>query len=76
MEVFPVNRRLLSAIALLPLTVLGCGHSEEEWQVQLQKYTQVVGERDAKAHELEEAKAHVATLEAQLSQMGATTAKL
>jgi chemotaxis protein MotB len=76
MEVSPMNRRLLPALALLPLMALGCGYSEAEWQAQLQKYNQVVGERDAKAHELDEIKARVAALEAQLSQMGAQTAKL
>ena len=71
-----MKRPLLTALVLLPLTVLGCGHSEEEWQMQLQKYTQVVGERDAKDRELAEAKGRVAALEAQLAQMGAQTAKL
>jgi chemotaxis protein MotB len=76
MEVFPMNRRLLPVLALAPLLGLGCGHSEDEWQAQLQKYNQVVGERDAKDKELAAAKAHVADLEAQLSRMGAQTAKL
>ena len=54
----------------------GCGHSEDEWQAQLQRYGQVVGERDAKDRELNEVKARVASLEAQLAQMGAQTTKL
>src|SRR4051812_21149161 len=76
MEVLPMNRHLLSALVLLPLAALGCGHSEDEWQAQLQKYNQVVGERDARDKELAAAKAHVAELEAQLNGMGARTAKL
>jgi chemotaxis protein MotB len=63
-------------LALAPLLALGCGHSEDEWQAQLQKYNQVVVERDAKAKELEEAKAKVAALEAELAKMGAHTSKL
>jgi chemotaxis protein MotB len=71
-----MNRRLLPALAFLPLLALGCGHSEEEWQAQLQKYNAVVAERDAKEKELAAAKAHVADLEAQLQKMGAETQKI
>jgi chemotaxis protein MotB len=71
-----MNRRLLPALAILPALALGCGHSEEEWQAELQKYNQVVGERDAKDKELQEAKARVAALEADLQHMGAETSKL
>jgi chemotaxis protein MotB len=74
-----MNRRLLPALAvcaLAPLLAVGCGHSEEEWQAELQKYNTVVTERDAKAKELEAAKAKVAELEGQLQKMGAETAKM
>ena len=74
-----MNRSPLSALPLLALLVLpalGCGHSEDEWQAQLQRYGQVVGERDAKDRELNEVKARVASLETQLAQMGAQTTKL
>ncbi len=71
-----MKRVLLSSMVILPLLGLGCGHSEDEWQAQLQKYNTVVGERDAKAQELAAAKARVAELEAQLNAMGAQTAKL
>jgi chemotaxis protein MotB len=71
-----MNLRLLPALALAPLLALGCGHSEEEWQAELQKYNTVVTERDAKAKELEAVKAHVAELEGQLQKMGAETAKM
>jgi chemotaxis protein MotB len=76
MEVIPMNRRLLPALALLPLSMLGCGHNEAEWQAQIQQYNQVVSERDTKARELEEARARVTALEADLAKMGAQTAKL
>jgi chemotaxis protein MotB len=71
-----MNRTLLTAVAILPLLGLGCGHSEEEWQAQIQKYNQVVTERDAKDKELADAKARVAALEADLARMGAETSKL
>jgi chemotaxis protein MotB len=71
-----MNRTLLTAVTLLPLLGLGCGHSEDEWQAQLLKYNQVVQERDAKAKELDDAKAKVAALEADLQHMGAETSKL
>jgi chemotaxis protein MotB len=74
-----MNRRLIPALAvcaLAPLLALGCGHSEEEWQAELQKYNTVVTERDAKAKELEAVKAKVAELEGQLQKMGAETAKM
>ncbi len=71
-----MNRHLLPALALAPLLTLGCGHSEDEWNAQLQKYNQVVLERDARDKELNDARAHVADLEAQLAKMGADTSKL
>jgi chemotaxis protein MotB len=71
-----MTKALLPALALGSLLAVSCGHSEDEWQQQLQKYNQVVTERDAKAKELEEAKAKVVSLEQQLAAMGAQTAKL
>jgi chemotaxis protein MotB len=72
-----MNRHLLAPLALAPaLLAMGCGHSEDEWQAQLQKYQQVVAERDAKDKELQDAKAKVAALEADLERMGLETSKL
>jgi chemotaxis protein MotB len=71
-----MKRHLLAALALAPALTLGCGHSEDEWQAQLQRYNQVVGERDAKGKELADAMAKVADLEGQLQKMGAETSKL
>ncbi len=71
-----MNRMLLSLLPLVPVLVLGCGHSEEEWQAELTKYNQVVLERDAKDKELQDAKARVAQLEEDLKRMGFQTAKL
>jgi chemotaxis protein MotB len=71
-----MNARLLTLLPLLPALALGCGHSEDEWQAQLSKYNQVVLERDAKDKELQEVKARVAQLEADLQRMGVHTAKL
>jgi chemotaxis protein MotB len=72
-----MNARLLAVLALTPLlTLAGCGHSEEEWQAELQKYNQVVAERDAKDKELQDAKARVAVLEADLQKMGVETSQL
>jgi chemotaxis protein MotB len=71
-----MNRTVILALALAPALTLGCGHSEEEWQAELDKYNRVVSERDAKDKELNEAKAHVADLEGPLQRMGAETSKL
>ena len=68
--------RLLPALVLAPVVALGCGHSEEEWQAQLQRYNQVVADRDAKNKEVAEAREHVAALEAELQKLGAETSKL
>ena len=68
--------RFLTALALTPALLLGCGHSEEEWQAEIQKYQAVVLDRDAKDKELNAAKAHVADIEAQLHNMGAEVAQL
>lgn len=54
----------------LSLMVTGCGHSEEEWQQQLDKYNRLDAEHKGALKELEEAKAKVAKLEADLKSMG------
>jgi chemotaxis protein MotB len=71
-----MNRSFLATLVLSPALLLGCGHSEQEWADQLQKYTQVVADRDAKDKELAAAKAHLADVEGQLQRMGAETARL
>jgi chemotaxis protein MotB len=55
---------------LLSFAAPGCGHSEEEWQLQLDKYNKLDAEHKATAKELDEAKAKVADLEKQLRSMG------
>jgi len=55
---------------LLSLTIPGCGHSEEEWQQQLDKYNKLDSEHKTTMKELEEAKARVADLEKQLRALG------
>jgi chemotaxis protein MotB len=59
------------------LALFGCGHTEEEWQAQLDKYGRLQNESTAKdqkiAHtqqELDEAKARVSDLTKQLESMG------
>jgi chemotaxis protein MotB len=55
--------RTLAACALVASVVLGCGHSEEEWQAQLDKYNKLL---QAKNDEDSKAKAKQAALEADL----------
>jgi chemotaxis protein MotB len=71
-----MNRGYLFTLLLLTAPAIGCGHSEEEWQGQLQKYNQVVSESQAKDRALADAQARVAALEAELRKMGAETSKL
>ncbi len=71
-----MTRRFLTALALAPALLLGCGHSEEEWNAQMQKYNQVVTDRDAKDKELAAARNRVAELEGQLRGMGAEVNKM
>ena len=61
----------LFLIPALSILASGCGHSEEEWQAQLDKYGRLDGEHKTMAKQLEEAKAQVADLEAKLHGMGA-----
>ena len=61
--------RFLPLLFVPALAVLasGCGHSEEEWQAQLDKYNRLAAEHQAS---LEESKKKVGELEAQLKSMG------
>jgi chemotaxis protein MotB len=70
-------RQAAWTLPLLVCPVLGCGHSEAEWQAQLAKYNQQVGltrQRDTKItdlqKEIEAAGKRVATLEEELQAMG------
>lgn len=62
------------ALALLcggaSLSLLGCGHSESEWQAQLDKYNKLAQKSDATEKELEATKAKVKALEADLEAAG------
>ncbi|MFT3773348.1 MAG: OmpA family protein [Minicystis sp.] len=71
-----MKRTTLAALVALPAFVLGCGHSEDEWQQQLARYNQVVSESAAKDRELAEARQRVGQLEAELQRMGLETSKL
>lgn len=62
--------RLLSPFALLAVVVIcaaGCGYSEDEWQAQLDKYSHLKADDDAK---LRAAQAQVDDLTRQLKDMG------
>jgi chemotaxis protein MotB len=61
----------LRARVLIPLSlVLACGHSEEEWKAQLDKYAQLEQKHKGIEAELAEQKARVGALSGQLEQMG------
>ncbi|MFT3775283.1 MAG: OmpA family protein [Minicystis sp.] len=60
----------LLIVPALSIFAAGCGHSEEEWQAQLDKYNRLAAEHQAGQKELEEAKKKVADLEKQLKEMG------
>ena len=64
--------RFLPLLLIPALSILapGCGHSEEEWQAQLDKYGRLESEHKAKLKELEDAQAKEAELEKQLKAMG------
>lgn len=55
--------RTLAACTLAVTIVFGCGHSEEEWQAQLDKYNKLVAEKN---DETSKAKARQAALEEEL----------
>ena len=67
-----LSPRFLPLFLVPALSILapGCGHSEEEWQAQLEKYNRLDGEHKSKLKELEEAQLKVADLEKQLRGMG------
>lgn len=60
----------LFLVPALSILAPGCGHSEEEWQAQLQKYSSLESEHKNTVKQLEEAAAKVADLEKQLRSMG------
>ena len=64
--------RFLSLLFVPALSVFaaGCGHSEEEWQAQLDKYNRLAAEHQASQKELDDAKKKVEGLERQLKEMG------
>lgn len=57
-------------VPALSLLAAGCGHSEEEWQAQLDKYNRLAAEHQAAQKELDAARAKVSDLEKQLRAMG------
>jgi chemotaxis protein MotB len=65
----------LLLVPALSLLVPGCGHSEEEWQAQLAKYSNLETEHKASLKELEEARTKVAELEKDLKAMGFNVAE-
>jgi len=67
-----LTSRLLPLLMVPALTLLaaGCGHSEEEWQAQLDKYNRLTAEHQAGQKELDDAKKKVVDLEKQLREMG------
>jgi chemotaxis protein MotB len=71
-----MNHRLYAALLVIAPLALGCGHSEEEWRGQLERYNQVVADNQAKDREIAAVKQRVAELEGELSKMGLKTEKL
>ena len=71
------------AVSLLTLSLVGCGHNEDEWQAQLAKYQQLSqrSDKEKAAHDadvqaLEEQKQLVAQLKEQLEKMGVDLSSL
>ncbi len=72
--------RIATRLTLLSITaalIAGCGYSEEEWQLQLDKYNKLVSDHQATEAklgetqaELDKTKARVAKLESDLTAMG------
>lgn len=61
----------LRALALIPLSLaIACGHSEEEWKAQLDKYAQLEAKHKGLEAELNDNKARVGALTKQLEDMG------
>lgn len=75
-----MNRRLLVTPLFLASLVIGCGHSEDEWRAQLDKYNQLQSQSSSKQADLEKelatAKQRVADLEKQLQDAGADVKKM
>jgi chemotaxis protein MotB len=65
-------QRFLPVLIVPALSILasGCGHSEEEWQAQLDKFNRLTTEHQATMKELGDAKKKVDDLEKQLQAMG------
>jgi chemotaxis protein MotB len=57
-------------VALLPTLVFGCGHSEEEWQAQLDKYGQLAQRNQALQAEFDQTRARIDQLLSDLEAMG------
>src|SRR5262245_28992243 len=58
------------AVALAACLAVGCGHSEDEWQAQLDKYKKLQDHDAGLQKQLDAEKGHVADLEKQLRDMG------
>lgn len=77
-----VRSLLTPFLFLIPTALLavGCGHSEEEWQAQLDKYSKLQSESQSTqsklTKELEDAKSRVARLEKELQSAGVDISKL
>jgi chemotaxis protein MotB len=56
----------LARWALLGVTLLGCGHSEQEWQAELGKYNQLLAMHERSVHEQQERQAALDTARAQV----------
>jgi chemotaxis protein MotB len=64
--------RVLPLVLVPALSILasGCGHSEEEWQAQLDKYNRLSQDHDKTLKDLADAQAKVQDLERKLQAMG------
>lgn len=70
------GRIAISLAFVASLAAIGCGHSEEEWQAQLDKYGQLSGEHGKLEKELAAARERVAALEKELSDKGIAVSKM
>jgi chemotaxis protein MotB len=57
-------------VGSLAMVTVACGHSEKEWQAQLDKYNNLASKHKSTEEELAAVKAHAAKLEDQLEAMG------
>ncbi|WP_437585778.1 OmpA family protein [Sorangium sp. So ce1000] len=81
MEKALMNRTLIALpLALSSLLAAGCGHSEQEWKAQLDKYNQLQNRSQKREAELEkelaDAKQRVEELEKKLADQGADISKM